>query len=165
MASSSAIPKQLKEHLLEQQEPFRLHAYLLERGLTVKCLSSGVGNGCCSINLFKTPDRSPFSRELLLRSTRVLKLVLFKLVYANSGRDDEFQTAETKLEEESQTTRYRHRSSSKRNQPFFLGNMKEQEVRKHIHITIMQFFLSSKRTINARNNRSRNRFICQMLIF
>ncbi|GLT47398.1 hypothetical protein SLA2020_211000 [Shorea laevis] len=158
MASApwKALAKQLKEHLQEQQEPFTLDAYLSERRHTVKCLKSNVGGGCCPVNLFKNQEK-PCSRKLLLRSTRMLKLVLFKLISANPSQElclpycskpqkDEFQTAEIikgftagqvltsfslsqrcSLEDESLPPRYPHWFSSRSCQPSYLDNMKQQE--------------------------------------
>ncbi|GLU03371.1 hypothetical protein SLE2022_205730 [Rubroshorea leprosula] len=161
-APRKALAKQLKEHLQEQQEPFTLDDYLSEKGHTVKCLKSNVEGGCCPINLFKNHEK-PCSRELLSRSTRMLKLVLFKLISANPSQEpclpycskaqkDEFQTAEIikgfttgqvltsfslpqqcSLEEESLPPRYPHWFSSRSCQPSFLDNMKQQETATDTH--------------------------------
>ncbi|KAL4304304.1 hypothetical protein GQ457_10G020100 [Hibiscus cannabinus] len=86
----SCPPKQLKQHLQEEQEPFILSIYLAERGR----LSS---NGCCStttqINLFK---------KMAVVSTTVVRSILNKLVSGSDGfqlsccsdnEGDEFQIA------------------------------------------------------------------------
>ncbi|GMI88307.1 hypothetical protein HRI_002500000 [Hibiscus trionum] len=84
-------PKQLKEHLQKEQEPFVLSIYLAERGCLVKCLSSNGRNGCCSseMNLFKNIWRPRgYGKKMALVSTRVVKSILSKLV---SGTDDGLQ--------------------------------------------------------------------------
>ncbi|KAK8568262.1 hypothetical protein V6N13_106196 [Hibiscus sabdariffa] len=104
----ASTPKQLKEHLQEEQEPFILSIYLAERGCLVRCLSSNGRNGCCSsqMNLFKNLWRPRgYSKKMAVVSTTVVKSILSKLVSASDGlqlsccsdnkghEDDEFRIA------------------------------------------------------------------------
>ncbi|KAK8624847.1 hypothetical protein V6N13_089733 [Hibiscus sabdariffa] len=77
--SKSATPKQLKEHLQVQQEPFVLNIYLAERGRLVRCLSSNGRNGCCRPR--------GYSKKMALIPTRVLKSILGKFVPGSHSSD------------------------------------------------------------------------------
>ncbi|KAK8558705.1 hypothetical protein V6N13_098347 [Hibiscus sabdariffa] len=81
--SKSATPKQLKEHLQVQQDPFVLNIYLAERGHLVKCLSSNGRNGWCS-NLCRPRG---YSKKMALIPTRVLKSMLGKFVPVSDGSE------------------------------------------------------------------------------
>lgn len=90
-ASKPVLVKQLKEYLQEQQEPFKLSAYLLERRYSRKQLSSSNEGNCHSfITSTKNPKEScshELNKKRTLHTLRNLKWMLQKLIAPNDKQE------------------------------------------------------------------------------
>ncbi|KAJ4716107.1 DUF4378 domain-containing protein [Melia azedarach] len=75
--------KKLKDHLQEQQDPFKLSSYLSERRYSMKKLSSGSENNRSSSNSMtnqKEPCSSSSRKKTILLAPGNLKSLLYKLI-------------------------------------------------------------------------------------
>lgn len=88
--SKAALAKQLKEHLQEKQEPFKLSTYLSERRNSLKKLGSNGENNSslrnCTSNL-KESCSLTLRKKHILYSPRSLKSLLYKLIAPNEKQE------------------------------------------------------------------------------
>lgn len=88
--SKPALAKQLKQHLQEQQEPFKLSTYLSERRNSLKKSSSNGENNSSLGNHTCNPKEScslTLRKKHVLYSPRSLKSLLYKLITPNEKQE------------------------------------------------------------------------------
>ncbi|KAF3447470.1 hypothetical protein FNV43_RR12656 [Rhamnella rubrinervis] len=103
MASTTSKPaKQLGELLQEQQEPFTLDAYLIERGYVKKNINSKTEGkfGFCNVNSSKFLSRSTISGLGKSRkASKIWRGIRKKLVFTNESKSFNKSTCDVKVAE------------------------------------------------------------------
>lgn len=103
MASTTAKPaKQLGELLQEQQEPFSLDAYLIERGYVKKSINSKTEGNCgfFNVNSSKFLRRSTTSGlDKSRKASKTWRAICKKLVFTNESKSFNKSTCDVKVAE------------------------------------------------------------------
>lgn len=103
MASTTAKPaKQLGELLQEQQEPFTLDAYLIERGYEKKSMNSKTEGKCgfCNVNSIKFLSRSTTSGlNKSRKASKFWRAICKKLVYTDKSKSLDKSICDVKVVE------------------------------------------------------------------